>query len=208
MEIKIPKLSCKRCDHSWNPRKNKIRICPKCKSPYWNKKKENKTMRAILPILLSALLFGCGGDTATPTPNPTASKLMIECMVISSATPSTCTASYMTVDTATNFQYPMFPYLSLDAQYASSVYFTLSNNLASDFTGTVQTTVTYYSDLSTTTTVQSFTDSVSLSPASEHQYSYLLSAPTGSDRSVAIHVDVTRNGLTENYASGQATIKH
>lgn len=29
---------CLRCEHKWTPRKNSIiRICPKCKSPYWNK---------------------------------------------------------------------------------------------------------------------------------------------------------------------------
>lgn len=35
MTIKI--LKCKRCNHEWaskNP--DKVRVCPKCKSPYWN----------------------------------------------------------------------------------------------------------------------------------------------------------------------------
>jgi hypothetical protein len=28
---------CKRCNHKWLPRKKvQIRICPKCKSPYWD----------------------------------------------------------------------------------------------------------------------------------------------------------------------------
>lgn len=30
-------LTCKRCGHTWTPRQQEITICPKCKSPYWNK---------------------------------------------------------------------------------------------------------------------------------------------------------------------------
>jgi len=32
-------VKCKRCGHSWKPRKpiSEIVICPKCRSPYWNK---------------------------------------------------------------------------------------------------------------------------------------------------------------------------
>ncbi len=37
MQIEIQQLECKRCGHKWNPRKSEIRICPKCKSPYWDK---------------------------------------------------------------------------------------------------------------------------------------------------------------------------
>jgi predicted Zn-ribbon and HTH transcriptional regulator len=29
---------CNRCGHKWNPRAPKEpKVCPKCKSPYWNK---------------------------------------------------------------------------------------------------------------------------------------------------------------------------
>lgn len=35
-------LNCKRCGHSWTPRKKVVVICPKCKSPYWNRSKTNK----------------------------------------------------------------------------------------------------------------------------------------------------------------------
>ena len=29
---------CERCEHEWVPRgENEPRVCPKCKSPYWNK---------------------------------------------------------------------------------------------------------------------------------------------------------------------------
>ena len=37
---------CLRCGHKWLPRQQEIRICPKCKSPYWDKakaKEPNKT---------------------------------------------------------------------------------------------------------------------------------------------------------------------
>ena len=34
----MEKLKCKRCGHQWYPRKpKKPKVCPKCKSPYWNK---------------------------------------------------------------------------------------------------------------------------------------------------------------------------
>jgi predicted Zn-ribbon and HTH transcriptional regulator len=36
--IKIDGWRCERCDHEWAPRKKaeKPRVCPKCKSPYWD----------------------------------------------------------------------------------------------------------------------------------------------------------------------------
>jgi hypothetical protein len=39
MEIMLTGLKCERCGYEWKPRKKKeeIRICPKCKSPYWNR---------------------------------------------------------------------------------------------------------------------------------------------------------------------------
>ena len=40
MIIKITKLECKRCKHSWIPKKEEVRQCPKCKSAYWDKEKE------------------------------------------------------------------------------------------------------------------------------------------------------------------------
>ena len=39
-EIIVPNLKCKRCNHKWIPRKVEIIICPKCKSPYWDKNKK------------------------------------------------------------------------------------------------------------------------------------------------------------------------
>ena len=33
-------FKCTRCLHEWKPRKKGLpRVCPKCKSPYWNKEK-------------------------------------------------------------------------------------------------------------------------------------------------------------------------
>ena len=40
MEIQIQKLKCKRCGHEWVARKPNVRVCPKCKSPYWDKDKK------------------------------------------------------------------------------------------------------------------------------------------------------------------------
>lgn len=35
-EIAIPELHCYRCGNSWTPRGQVVRICPRCKSPYWD----------------------------------------------------------------------------------------------------------------------------------------------------------------------------
>ena len=35
---KVTVCTCERCGHSWQP-KDTPRMCPKCKSLYWNKKK-------------------------------------------------------------------------------------------------------------------------------------------------------------------------
>ena len=33
---------CYRCGHEWKPNMNKSpRVCPKCKSPYWDKPRKN-----------------------------------------------------------------------------------------------------------------------------------------------------------------------
>lgn len=40
--IKIDGFKCLRCGHEWAPRDIAVEpvICPKCKSPYWNKPKQ------------------------------------------------------------------------------------------------------------------------------------------------------------------------
>lgn len=40
-QIKIPHETCQRCGHTWNLRKPELpRVCPKCKSPYWDKPRQ------------------------------------------------------------------------------------------------------------------------------------------------------------------------
>lgn len=51
--IKVQGYKCERCSHEWLPRvsleelkagniKEEPVICPKCKSPYWNRPKKNQ----------------------------------------------------------------------------------------------------------------------------------------------------------------------
>ena len=35
--VKIFKVVCKKCSHSWVPRQEEIHVCPKCKNPGWDK---------------------------------------------------------------------------------------------------------------------------------------------------------------------------
>ena len=44
--IKLPYLKCKRCGYNWIPRRpQEPKVCPKCKSPYWNKNRILATHR-------------------------------------------------------------------------------------------------------------------------------------------------------------------
>lgn len=45
MKIDIQKLLCKRCGHEWVPKIVEVRICPKCKSAYWDKEKRDVNSR-------------------------------------------------------------------------------------------------------------------------------------------------------------------
>mgnify|MGYP001611697662 CR=1 FL=1 len=36
---------CKRCNYEWNPRLEKIKICPNCKSKYWDKEKSKISLK-------------------------------------------------------------------------------------------------------------------------------------------------------------------
>lgn len=42
--IKIDGFKCLRCSHEWMPRDitKEPEICPKCKSPYWNRPRQRK----------------------------------------------------------------------------------------------------------------------------------------------------------------------
>jgi Zn finger protein HypA/HybF involved in hydrogenase expression len=38
IKVTLYKFVCERCEHEWIPREAEVepRVCPKCKSPYWN----------------------------------------------------------------------------------------------------------------------------------------------------------------------------
>ncbi len=40
--VNLLKLKCKRCNHSWVPRVNGIKKCPKCSSYNWDKEIDEK----------------------------------------------------------------------------------------------------------------------------------------------------------------------
>jgi|LGVD01.1.fsa_nt_gb Zn finger protein HypA/HybF involved in hydrogenase expression len=46
MKIDMSTITCKRCGHTWVPRKSDVRTCPNCRSVYFDreleKPKENK----------------------------------------------------------------------------------------------------------------------------------------------------------------------
>ena len=44
IKVGVTKIVCSRCKHIWEPRKpmHEIRICPKCKSPYFDTPKKEK----------------------------------------------------------------------------------------------------------------------------------------------------------------------
>jgi predicted Zn-ribbon and HTH transcriptional regulator len=38
----IKLVKCKRCGHDWATRQETPTICPKCKTPYWDKERRRK----------------------------------------------------------------------------------------------------------------------------------------------------------------------
>ena len=45
-KVKLPqKLECLRCGYKWLPRIAEVRICPTCKSPYWDRKRRTTVGR-------------------------------------------------------------------------------------------------------------------------------------------------------------------
>ena len=45
MKLKMQRIKCLRCGHDWLPRQLEIRMCPKCKSPYFDVPKKVKEKR-------------------------------------------------------------------------------------------------------------------------------------------------------------------
>ena len=46
--MSIEKQWCKRCGHSWYPRsEDTIKVCPECKSPYWDREKLTRHQRVV-----------------------------------------------------------------------------------------------------------------------------------------------------------------
>lgn len=42
-------LECLRCGHEWMPRKKKTpKMCPKCNSPYWNRRRQKEVKKDLL----------------------------------------------------------------------------------------------------------------------------------------------------------------
>jgi DNA-directed RNA polymerase subunit RPC12/RpoP len=42
-QVSVTMYKCERCKHEWIPRnEEKPTICPKCKSPYWDKPRKSK----------------------------------------------------------------------------------------------------------------------------------------------------------------------
>jgi len=42
VKIKLTKLKCEKCGFIWHPRKEDVRVCPKCHSPWWDQEKKEK----------------------------------------------------------------------------------------------------------------------------------------------------------------------
>jgi len=49
IKLKVNALECKRCLHRWIPRTGrKPKFCPKCNSPYWDRRRQKEVMADIL----------------------------------------------------------------------------------------------------------------------------------------------------------------
>ena len=47
--IQVSACRCERCNHEWVPKRNTMelpKVCPKCKNPYWNVPKRDRTKAA------------------------------------------------------------------------------------------------------------------------------------------------------------------
>ncbi|MFH1182045.1 MAG: hypothetical protein V1702_03745 [Candidatus Woesearchaeota archaeon] len=47
IKLTVEGYRCERCSHEWQRRKKNEEptVCPKCKSPYWNKPRESKKQK-------------------------------------------------------------------------------------------------------------------------------------------------------------------
>ena len=48
MLVEINQMFCKRCGWKWTPRKPEVRICPHCKTAYFDTGRETKKRKAAL----------------------------------------------------------------------------------------------------------------------------------------------------------------
>lgn len=55
VKLTIEGYKCERCEYEWIARKKKTepRVCPKCKSPYWDVPKKNKGDKLEKPKVIS-----------------------------------------------------------------------------------------------------------------------------------------------------------
>ncbi len=58
MKVKIVKLHCLVCGHSWHPKQTEVLICPHCKSARWNKGRLTQGgLSCATPVLLAPKEF-------------------------------------------------------------------------------------------------------------------------------------------------------
>lgn len=50
VQVQVWAWKCERCEHVWVPREDaEPRVCPKCKSPYWNKPRRKPKAESSTP---------------------------------------------------------------------------------------------------------------------------------------------------------------
>ena len=74
-KITVKRCTCERCNHIWITRREESPVvCPKCKSPYWNKPRQNKTTYEEFKLIIKKVLTETG-EPITWTEVRTISKL-------------------------------------------------------------------------------------------------------------------------------------
>lgn len=54
VKLQVWGYRCERCAHEWVPREqNEPRVCPKCKSPYWNLPRKEKRSAELTEVTSS-----------------------------------------------------------------------------------------------------------------------------------------------------------